>query len=157
MDDETLRRDLLTGFEYSYLHDDWVNPLADALDGVTVREALWKPAPSSKCIWEIVLHMAVWTENIIERMRGPRTARPAEGPWPPLAAVVDETAWADAQARLWRALDALKAEIKSVPFAVLLEEPWEDGSVLADLLCRFTHNAYHIGQITKIRECMPVE
>ena len=164
MDDQTLRRDLLTAFEYSYLHDDWVNPLSETLDGVTVAEALWKPGTSpqpsppgrgqSKCIWEIVLHMANWTENIVERMRGDRKARPADGPWPAVPAVVDEGAWADAQSRLWRSLDVLRAEMQTVSMAVLMEEPWEDGSVLADLFCRFTHNAYHIGQITKMRECM---
>jgi hypothetical protein len=28
---------------------------------------------------------------------------------------------------------------------------------LADLLCRFIHNGYHIGQITKMRECQAAQ
>ena len=84
MDEQALRRDVLIAFEYSYQHDDWVYPLADALAGITVDEAVWTPGPDVKGIWDIVLHMAVWTENIVERMRSGERVRPAEGAWPPL-------------------------------------------------------------------------
>ena len=148
-----MQRDVLLGFEYSYLHDDWVNPLADALGGVTVEEALWSPAPDSKGIWEIVLHMAVWNENIVLRMRSGEPVRPAEGAWPPLPAIPDESAWRDSQRRLWDALASVRVEIESNAPEALMRGPWG----LADLLCRFNHNAYHIGQITKLRECMAAQ
>jgi hypothetical protein len=154
MDDDIIRNSVRTVFEYSYLHDDWVYPLSEALDGVTFDQALWKPAPSSKCIWEIVLHMANWTENIVDRMHGDRQARPAEGPWPSMPDNRDADAWASARARLWKSLDTLRDEIGSTPMSTLLDRPWPDGTVLDDLMCRFVHNAYHIGQITKLRECM---
>jgi hypothetical protein len=148
MDKQAVRRDVLIAFEYSYQHDDWVNPLADALAGVTAAEAAWRPGPGGKGIWDIVLHMAVWTENIVARMRSGEAVRPAEGAWPPPPAVPDEAAWEAAQRRLWDALAALQAFIETNTLDALAGSPYG----LGDLFCRFIHNAYHIGQITKLRE-----
>src|SRR2546428_9963808 len=113
MDEQAVRRDVLIAFEYSYKHNDWVYPLADALAGVTAAEAAWRPGPNLRGIWEIVLHMAVWTENIAERMRSGEDAHPAEGAWPPPPAVLDEAAWEEAQRRLLGALAALHASIQA--------------------------------------------
>src|SRR5947209_4214158 len=148
MDEQAVQRDVLIAFESSYKHDDWVYPLADALAGVTAAEAAWRPGPDLKGIWNIVLHMAVWTENIVERMRSGEPARPAEGAWPPPPFVMDEAAWELAQRRLWDALAALRAYIEANPLEALARGPYG----LGDLFCRFIHNAYHIGQITKLRE-----
>lgn len=165
VDGQAVRRDVLLAFEYSFRHDDWVYPLADALAGVTAQEALWKPGGPDKaspdehvrCIWQIVLHMTAWNDNIVQRMaqrlRGEPPGKPPQGEWPPLPAARDEAAWQDAQRRLWDALDALRAHIEAMPLAASLDNGDVGYSHFADLLCRFTHNAYHIGQITKIREC----
>ena len=148
MDEQAVRRDVLIAFEYSFKHHDWVNPLADALAGVTAAEAAWRPGPGVRGIWDIVLHMAVWTENIVERMRSGERSSPAEGAWPPPPAAADEAAWEEAQRRLWDALAALHAYIETNTLAALAGSPYG----LGDLFCRFIHNAYHIGQITKMRE-----
>lgn len=148
MDEETMRREVLTAFEYSYEHDDWVNPLSEALAGVSAEAALWRPGPGMKRIWDIVLHMAVWTENIIERMRSGQNASPAEGHWPPPPVAPDDAAWEAAQRRLWEALAALRAYMEAHSLDALAAGPYG----LADLFCRFIHNAYHIGQITKMGE-----
>ena len=63
MDEEVLRNDILQAFEFAHDRPDFVTPVKEALSGAAVREALWKPFPDQKCIWEIVLHMTVWTEN----------------------------------------------------------------------------------------------
>jgi hypothetical protein len=148
MDEQAVRRELLIGFEYSNKHYDWVYPLADALAGVTAAEAASRPGPDLRGIWNIVLHMAVWTENIVERMRSGENAHPAEGTDPPLPAIPDEAAWEAAKLRLWDALAALHAYIDTNSLDALAGSPYG----LGDLLCRFIHNAYHIGQITKMRE-----
>ena len=75
MDEQAVQRDVLIAFEYSYQHDDWVYPLADALA-------------------------------------------------------------------------ALQAYIETNSLDALAGSPYG----LEDLFCRFIHNAYHIGQITKMRE-----
>ena len=95
-----VRRDLLLAFEYAHNEGNWVFPLADALAAVTAQKALWSPdpnAPLQRCIWQIVLHMTVWTENIVERMaqrtRDEPMGHPHEGAWPPLPNPHDEVAW----------------------------------------------------------------
>jgi hypothetical protein len=148
MDEQTVRKEIQIAFEYSFMHDDWINPLINALTGVTAAEAAWKPGPDSKGIWDIVLHIAVWTENIIERIRSGADIRPTEGSWPPPPTIPDDAAWQAAQQRLWDALNALHAFIETSSLDTLAGSPYG----LGDLLCRFIHNAYHIGQITKLRE-----
>jgi hypothetical protein len=148
IDGRAVKRDVLIALEYSYIHDDWVHPLTEALDGVTAEEALWRSGPKTKGIWDIVLHMAVWTENIVLRKRSGEIVRPEDGPWPPPPAIPDEAAWQAAQQRLWDSLASLRSQLERDPPSALLDAPYGMG----DLLCRFIHNAYHIGQITKMRE-----
>jgi hypothetical protein len=152
-----LQRDALQAFEFAHNREDWVHPLADALAGVTAQEALWRPGPNLKGIWDIVLHMAAWTENCVQRIQSGKHSKPAEGAWPPLPSAPDEAAWAAAQRRLWDALTALRAQIEATPSVALLDCTVGNGhqswSPLVEVLSRLIHNAYHIGQITKLREC----
>jgi hypothetical protein len=108
MTEEEMRNQILIGFQYSFKHDDWVNPLDEALEGVSAEEAAWRPGPEGKGIWDIVLHLAVWTENIIERMETGEKAHPEEGAWPAPPDTTDEAAWQAAKDRLTRALDDLE-------------------------------------------------
>lgn len=105
VDGKAIRRDVLLALEYSYNQDDWVCPLLEALEGVTAREAAWVPTCDRQSIWEIVLHMTVWTENIVERMgqrmQGRLPGRPSEGAWPSMPAVRNDSAWEAAQRRHW--------------------------------------------------------
>jgi hypothetical protein len=149
LEEEALRRDILVAFEYCYLHDDWVNPLGEALESLTALEALRNCGPETKCVWEIVLHLAVWNENIVERILTGERARPSEGHWPTLPDDRDEPAWDAAKTRLWDSLNLMRTTVETVPFEKLTGPPYG----LPDLFCRFTHMAYHIGQITKLREC----
>jgi len=133
-------------FEYSYLHDDWVTPLSEALEGVSVEEALRKVGETS--IWMIVLHLAVWNENIVERIETGEKTHPTEGAWPALPAVQDEAAWETAKRRLWDSLELVKGLIEHTPIETIDSRAYG----LGDLFCRFNHMAYHVGQITKMRE-----
>lgn len=149
MSDDDVRKDVLVAFEYCYLQDDWVNPLDKALAGLSVIDALRNNGQDTKCIWEIVLHLAVWNENIVNRMLSGEPSRPAEGAWPALPSVADDGAWKAAKSRLWSSLELVKSTIETAPFERLIGPPYG----LPDLLCRFTHMGYHLGQITKLREC----
>lgn len=147
MDGEVVKREVRIAFDYAYKEEDWVYPLADTLAGVTAQEAVWKPVLDVNCIWAIVLHMAVWTENIIERMTSGERAHPTEGAWPSLPPALDEAAWQSAQRRLWDSLAALRAYMEAAPPDGLMAGPYG----MADLLCRYIHLGYHIGQITVLR------
>lgn len=159
VDGEAVKRDMLIAFEYAHNEDDWVFPLSDALAGVSSEDALWKPTASDakqRCIWEIVLHMAVWNENVVQRMenrqRKEPMSRPQEGAWPALPATTDEAAWEEAKRRLWASLSAMRNQIETTHMAMMLDYGEAGYSQFDDLLCRFFHNAYHIGQMVKMRE-----
>jgi hypothetical protein len=89
-----------------------------------------------------------------QRERGERPGGPSEGAWPPLPPTLDEDAWADMQRRLWEAIAAFRSHIAGTPPAALLDPGDAGYTQFADLLCRLVHNAYHIGQITKMRDWM---
>ena len=100
--------------------------------------------------------MTAWTDNIVERMaqrtQGERPGKPPEGDWPPLPATLEATTWENTQQRLWDALSAFRTHIEAISPAAMLDHGDAGYSHFDDLLCRFIHNAYHIGQITKLRE-----
>src|SRR3569832_2583651 len=100
MEESEVRKQLDIAFEYCYAHNVWVNSLDDALAGVTSRAALWRPIPPGKGIWDIVLHLAVWNENIVERTESGERVHPEEGEWPATPDHPDEAAWAAAKRRL---------------------------------------------------------
>ncbi len=152
MEIEAVRTDLLVAFDYSCVHDDWVCPVAEALDGVAAEEAAWKSSPEAMGIWEIVLHMAAWNENMVERIEKGEIVSPPEGHWPPLPDTLDEAIWVRAKERLNASLVSLRSAIETTPMTKLMERPTVHGTWLDDVLCRLIHNAYHLGQIVKLRE-----
>ncbi len=150
MTDERIKELLVIGFEYSFLHEDWVTPLQEALGDVTFHEALLRLGRDGLGIWDIVLHMANWNENIVARIETGQVSHPSEGAWPPLPAVPDAEAWESAKARLFTSLDAVRTTIHDATVEKMEASPYGIG----DILCRFIHMGYHIGQITKLREVL---
>jgi hypothetical protein len=150
MTDDELRKLLLTTFEYSYLHEDWVFPLSAALAGVDAEGAQSRLNPDTKTIWEIVLHVAVWNENIVARVNSGNPEEPEEGPWPQLPGERDEAEWQLAKARLTDSILTVRNLIQSGSLEAIRNSPWG----FEDLACRFNHMAYHIGQITVLTGCL---
>lgn len=148
MNEQQIRELLAVAFEYSYLHEDWSNPLDQTLEGITAEQAAWRASPESMGIWDMVLHLAAWNENIIERIQTGENTHPTEGAWPPKPDVPDEHEWEAAKARLLASLDGVKNLIQTAPFEKIQSSPYG----FPDLACRCLHMAYHIGQIVKIRE-----
>jgi len=77
--EETVKSIVKTAFEYSYLHDSWVHPLSEALEGLNAEQACWRSCDQCKSIWDIVLHLAVWNENIVQRVQTGAAVSPVEG------------------------------------------------------------------------------
>lgn len=149
MNEQELRELLLIGLDYSTVHDDWVEPVEAALEGVTPEQAQWAPV-DGKGIWDIVLHLALWNENIIERVTTGEKAYPADRePWPPVPEPATEEAWQAAKDRLRKSIADVRALIEVTPMEQMIGNAYG----LGDILCRFIHCGYHLGQIVKIREC----
>jgi hypothetical protein len=120
----------------------WAAPWSKAVADLTPQQAVWKPSPERKSIWQFVTHVTFWRNYMIEKTRTGEVkisedeihrrqfAEPAE----PTGA-----AWNDARQKLeesHRAFLALAGDEKT---------PMEK---IAPVI---GHDAYHLGQVMYVR------
>ncbi len=126
-----------------------------ALRGVTVQQALWRPAPGRHSIWELALHIAYWHHIITQRLRGgerePFPRSPAN--WPAMPARPDDAAWQRDRALVRAAHLEVAATIRAVPPSDYGRRPagnrkWTIGETI---LGAAQHEAYHTGQIQVLK------
>jgi uncharacterized damage-inducible protein DinB len=135
------------------------SPLRTLLDGVTSEVAAAHPIRSVHSVWEIVLHMTAWKNEVRRRLAGAPAGTPEEGDWPEVPSPTPE-AWKAALDRLERAHAALLAAVRQVPEAKLLEptndprDPETGSGVSYYVLLHgiVQHDAYHAGQIALVRK-----
>jgi uncharacterized damage-inducible protein DinB len=138
--------------------DAWHGPaLQEAVNGVDTKEAGARPVAGAHTIWEIVLHMTAWANEVERRLR--ERARPldasADWPTPPCA----ETGWAEARSALMDAHRRLRQTIREFP-AGRLPEPVpgkveEDANSFYIMLHGLAqHDAYHAGQIAMLKKAV---
>lgn len=133
--------------------EEWFVPLRTAVGGLTAQQAAWRPSPGRHNIWEIVNHLALWTEYVTELLAG-KPRRPKgwakEADWV-LIPTGTPAAWNASVQRLLDAHAALKAEF-STKTDDELKRPFGDGqSPLSEFERIAGHDAYHCGQICYIR------
>ena len=126
-----------------------------ALRGVSAGQALWRPAPGRKSIWELALHIAYWHHTITQRLRGgerePFPRSPAN--WPAVPARADEAAWKRDCALVRATHLEVAATIRAVPVSAYGRRPtgnrkWTFGETI---LGAAQHEAYHTGQIQLVK------
>ena len=131
------------------------------LDGITAEQAAARPVPNAHRIWEIVLHMTAWKNEVRRRLSGAPASDPQEGDWP----IVGDTTpqhWKAALEGLHSAHAALVADIRSLPEARLYEptndprdRPMGTGVSYYVLLHGIVqHDAYHAGQIAILKKAL---
>lgn len=120
-----------------------------------------RPWPGAHTIWELVLHMTGWAEEVRARLGGAPADEPRGGDWPHVTDDAPE-AWSAAVARLADAHRALAAAIRAAGDAVLdtpvvdLRDP-ASGTGLSQYLTLHGlvhHTAYHAGQIALVRKAV---
>lgn len=129
----------------------WINSVRDTLDGMGPEEAAWKPALDERSAWEIVAHMTSWTDWAANFLRGKDTD-PVD--WPAVNAS-DPSAWGTDRAELDRALtdfeDAI-SRLRPEDLARPLTPDATPTTAISGFLSILVHNAYHAGQLVKLRE-----
>ena len=140
----------------AFQRDAWHGPnLRASVRRVPYGEAIWRPAPEQRNIWEITLHAAYWKYCVWRRLTAakrnsfPRKgsnwfARPcqgdAPGAWREDVALLDEM-----HARLRAAVEGLRpADLPSAP-------PGSNVTTAAIVSGIALHDVYHAGQIQQIR------
>ena len=122
--------------------------ILEALAGITVAQAIWKPAPQQNSIWQIVDHLdasKIWQIDMLEK------GQAASPIWTQPAG--DESAWQAAQTQLVNTHARLKNTLARLSQQELLAIP-QAGSqqtLLELLLSIAAHEAHHGGQIDYLK------
>jgi uncharacterized damage-inducible protein DinB len=136
----------------------WHGPsLRQILKGITAAQAAARPIAAGHSIWELLLHVTAWKNEVRERLTGKAASDPAEGDWPPVGDTSDDR-WRQALASLERAHTELVAGIRRFPEATLAEahnDPRAPGgkgvSYFVLLHGAVQHDVYHAGQIALLK------
>jgi uncharacterized damage-inducible protein DinB len=143
-----------------YAVDPWHGlPLTEILAGITAPQALARPVAGAHSIFEIVLHMIGWKDEVRRRLSGAPAAEPEQGDWPPVS---DRSAqgWRTALDRLDAAHQALLSAVRTIPESQLLaptndpREKTTGAGVSYYVLLHgiVQHDVYHSGQIALLKK-----
>ncbi len=131
---------------------------AAILADVTLDEAIHHPDGGAHSIWQLVLHMRAWTNEVARRVREGNPGAPLEGDWPPVG-TTSELAWRAAVAGLESAHAELTAAVRGLRDGQLEEPvggqrnaPLGTGVSHREMLHGLAqHDAYHSGQIALLK------
>jgi hypothetical protein len=139
--------------------DPWHGPsVLRILDGVTAEQAACRPPGNVHSIWELVLHMTGWAQEVTARLGGRAAQEPAAGDWPAIGEPTPDD-WRAAQAALFAAHRDLAAAVRHVDVSRLAQPvlDFRDNALGAGLSNYLTlhglvhHSAYHAGQIAVLK------
>jgi uncharacterized damage-inducible protein DinB len=141
--------------EREHSGDPWHGSSVTAiLQGVTAAQAASRTVPHVHTVWQLVLHMTAWKNEVRRRLEGAPAGDPEEGDWPEVGAPTPER-WLETLQRLDTAHAALVAAVRKLPESDLFTVPHAQGGptgnsnvskyVLLHGLAQ--HDAYHAGQI----------
>jgi uncharacterized damage-inducible protein DinB len=140
--------------------DAWHGPsISEALVSVDSETAAGRPIPGAHSIWEIVLHMTAWANEVERRLRERANPLPDEDDWPPVRDA-DSSSWESARGALRDAHARLRQTIRDFS-PVRLGEPvrfgadeHDEGSFYVMLHGLAQHDAYHTGQIAMLKRAV---
>jgi uncharacterized damage-inducible protein DinB len=142
-------------FTGCYDKDGWFVAAKNAIEGLTVEQAAWKPEDSVNCIWETLSHITYYNNAYLQRFKGIEyeydvtnneetfsTGEYTEADWQA------DVARFDAVMTEWRALLEHADDAKFDEIAPPHEHRiWRD--LIADMNA---HTAHHGGQIVLLRK-----
>jgi uncharacterized damage-inducible protein DinB len=135
--------------------DPWHGSSVTALlRGVTAPQAASRSIPHVHTVWQLVLHMTAWKNEVRRRLAGGPAGDPEEGDWPDVGATTPDR-WREALAKLDQAHAALIEAVRALPESALFEptndprNPSTGAGVSKYVLLHglVQHDAYHAGQI----------
>jgi hypothetical protein len=135
--------------------------LAENLTDLSASSAAEHPVGGAHSIWETVLHLTGWADEVRLRLEGRAPALPDDGDWP-LVSDVSEHAWAAARARLRTAHLVLATGVERFPADRWSETvggerdaPLGTGVTYAAMICGLLqHDGYHGGQVGLLRRAL---
>lgn len=151
---------LLDALQRAHDGQPWHGPSrGDVLRDVTAAEAAYRPSASAHTLWEIVLHMRSWTEEVMQRAQGAVPDDPAAGEWPPMPSPTSEAAWRATLRSLDAAHEALLAQVRAMDDAARAArvadrtgDPPQSGITQRAMIRSLAeHDVYHTGQLALLK------
>ncbi|MBI1756876.1 MAG: DinB family protein [Fimbriimonas ginsengisoli] len=128
----------------------WIIPLLSAVDSVTYEQAFWRPGGQVASIADIMMHATGWLESTLRGVLGMPELDNEDWPEPPAPS---EAAWSEMVARLKATVLDLSRALHNLSLEELYSTPTgretKRSTMITDIL---VHNAYHAGQIVKLRQ-----
>jgi len=153
------REHLLKELKQAHDGDPWHgSSRAAILSDVTLSEATRNPDGGAHSIWQLVLHMRAWTNEVARRVREGKAGEPVEGDWPPVGKASEES-WRAAVASLEQAHENVAAAVRDMREGQMDERvggdrdaPLGTGVTHREMLHGLAqHDAYHSGQIALLK------
>lgn len=142
--------------------DCWHGPnVAGLLEGLTPQQAAAVVVPGGHSIWELVLHMTGWADEVRARLAGSAAGEPARGDWPSVPEPSPD-AWSQSVESLLASHRALAAAIRAVGddalgTSVVDHRDRAAGTGLSKYLTLHGlvhHTVYHAGQLALLRRAL---
>lgn len=147
---------LLDHLDTTFDREAWQPPLGMAVEGLTAAQAAWKPAPERHSIWQIVRHVILWKQGVLDAWEGKAPDEKALERQDWQDASGDDGAWQADLSKLREITRQITARAQMLDDAGLATPiptyPGYPDQTLALRLARMaTHDVYHAGQIRYIR------
>ncbi|PGS56810.1 DinB family protein [Bacillus sp. AFS041924] len=141
---------ILNVLDKTYEKESWFAPLKNAIEGITVEQANWKPTgEATKSIWENVNHILYYMERLVVNMEGNKWSNNLDGDetFNFTEQFNDENEWGKVVERLENAHLSLRKLLSNATEVELNRDSFD-----AKLMDVLLHEAYHTGQIIQIRK-----
>jgi uncharacterized damage-inducible protein DinB len=154
---------IIDQLEREHEGDPWHgSPLHAILQNIDARQASGKPIANAHSIWQLVLHMTGWKQEVTRRLSGAPASMPDAGDWPEIGEPTDAR-WYDALQDLDAAHRRLIEAVRNLPESKLYEptldprnSPLGTGVTYYVLLHGIVqHDVYHSAQIALLKKALP--
>lgn len=151
MDDKALRKDLIELLRGGQAHA----TLEKSLKGLKPGNRNVRPQKGIPSIYEELEHMRLAQEDIIRYMLDETWESPSfpDGYWPSNNDELTEKMWKDTVSNFFNNLDELITFVRETDLDLTSQIPHGEGrTYLREILLVTDHNAYHLGQIVRVRK-----
>ncbi|MCZ2076912.1 MAG: DinB family protein [Bryobacteraceae bacterium] len=152
-DDGTLRKQLVEMLHGGHAHATFI----DTVEGFPVKQAGVRPDNMPHSGWELLEHMRIAQNDILEFSRSADYISPKwpDGYWPASPAPSSEADWRKSVQLFREDLAAFEGLLQDRGQDLSQPFPWGDGqTLLREALLIIGHNSYHLGQLMLVRRAL---
>ena len=133
-------------------------PIKRAVNNFPVEQINKKLSNISYTPWQLVEHLRICQEDIIQFIKDPDYKSPEwpDGYWPKPDETADEDKWKKSVNEFFAGLDEMEKFVKDKSVDLYAPLPHADQyTIFREVLVLADHNAYHIGQLMLFKKMLP--